>query len=55
MVKKIVRKKIKKIVHKKIVDANEQQAASWLRTRKRNQIKAAEDRAYKRKQGKRSR
>ena len=45
----------KTIIRKKIKDADEQQAQYWLRQRKKKQMEAAEDRAYKRRQGKRSR
>ena len=54
MPEKIKKPKKKTVVRKKIVDANEQMSQSYLRSRKKKQIKAAEDRAYKRKQGNRS-
>jgi len=45
----------KTIIRKKIKDQEAREAQAYLRRRKREQIAAAEDRAYKRKQGKRSR
>jgi len=45
----------KTVVRKKIKDQEAREAQAYLRRRRREQIAAAEDRAYKRKQGKRSR